>query len=154
MFFSKSKSSPLYVSRSDPLNILSSYSKHEFDLDGDTWPSVEHYYQGMKFEPGTLRSAVRDADHPLKAAKLAAKNKKQIRNDWNEVREVYMTRAIYIKCRTHPEAAEALLATDDKTIVENSQYDYFWGCGRDGRGHNTFGKLLMAVRERLKNERA
>ena len=63
-----------------------------------------------------------------------------------------MTRAVYIKCRTHEEVAAALLATGDQQIVESSQYDYYWGCGRDGRGHNAFGKVLMAVRDKLKQE--
>ena len=64
-----------------------------------------------------------------------------------------MTRGIYIKCRTHTEVADALLATGDQKIVESSQYDYYWGCGRDGRGHNTYGNVLMAVREKLQKER-
>lgn len=152
MIISRSESSPLYVSRTDPLDIHSSYSKHGFELDGDTWPSVEHYYQGMKFEPGDLRDAIRETDHPAKAKKLAEQNKKLIRDDWQKVKEVIMTRGIYIKCRTHTEAANALIATDEKKIIENSQFDYFWGCGRDGRGHNTFGKVLMAVRDKLRQE--
>ncbi|MES9968998.1 MAG: NADAR family protein [Candidatus Thiodiazotropha sp.] len=152
MIFSSSDSSPVYVSRADPLNPLSSYSKHGFDLDGDTWPSVEHYYQAMKFEPGELREAIRDADHPAKAKKLADKNKKLIRNDWQKVKEVIMTRGIYIKCRTHAEVADALIASNGQKIIENSQFDYFWGCGRDGRGHNTYGKVLMAVRDKLRQE--
>jgi hypothetical protein len=134
------------------LNPLSSYSKHEFNLDGETWQSVEHYYQAMKFKPGELRNAIRDADHPAKAQKLATNNKKQVRNDWKKVKEVIMTRGIYIKCRSHPEAANALLETADQKIIENSQFDYYWGCGRDGRGHNTFGKVLMSVREKLRQE--
>jgi ribA/ribD-fused uncharacterized protein len=63
-----------------------------------------------------------------------------------------MTRAVYTKCRAHPEVAERLLATGDAKLVENSQYDYFWGCGRDRRGHNTYGKVLMDVRSRLREE--
>lgn len=152
MFFSRSEAAPHYVSRTDPLNPLSSFSKHGFDLDGDTWPSVEHYYQAMKFKPGELRDNIRDSDHPAKAQKLAAKNKKSVRNDWKQVKEVIMTRGVYIKCRTHPDVANALLATEDRRIIENSQFDYFWGCGRDGRGHNTFGKVLMSVREKLRRE--
>ena len=31
-------------------------------------------------------------------------------------------------------------------------YDYYWGVGRDGRGHNVFGKVLMAVRDKLMQE--
>ncbi len=132
---------------------LASYSRHGFELDGEFWPSVEHYYQAMKFEPGELRIAIRDADHPAKAAELAARNKKIVRKDWKKVKEIFMTRGIYIKCRSHPEAAKALLDTGDQKIVENSQFDYYWGCGRDGRGHNTFGTVLMAVRDKLREER-
>ena len=69
-----------------------------------------------------------------------------------KMKEVIMTRGIYIKCRTHAEAANRLIATDEQKIIENSQFDYFWGCGRDGRGHNTFGKVLMAVRDKLRQE--
>ena len=58
-----------------------------------------------------------------------------------------MTRAVYIRARSHPELAQELLNTGDQTLVENSQYDYFWGCGRDRRGNNTYGKVLMNVRQ-------
>ena len=152
MFSTKPTIEPIYLSRVDALNSLASYSKHEFELDGESWPSVEHYYQGMKFEPGEVRDAVRQAESPAVAKELADKHKKAVRNDWMKVREVIMTRGIYIKCRTHPKVAQALLATGEKQIVETSQYDYFWGCGRDTRGHNTYGKVLMAVREKLREE--
>ena len=153
MFFSRSDK-PYYLSRSDVNHPLSSFSKAGFELDGSEWPSVEHYYQGMKFEEGELRESIRAADHPEKARQLAEDNKGAVRKDWNQVREVMMTRAVYIKCRTHEEVAAALLATGDQKIVESSQYDYYWGCGRDGRGHNAFGKVLMAVRDKLKQEQA
>jgi ribA/ribD-fused uncharacterized protein len=152
MFSSKPETAMYHVSRSDPLSLLSGYSRHGFELDGDFWPSLEHYYQGMKFEQGDLRIAIRDADHPAKAAKLAVKNKKGMRKDWKKVKETFMTRGLYIKCRTHPDVAETLLNTGDKKIVETSQFDYYWGCGRDGRGHNTYGKVLMAVRDKLREE--
>jgi predicted NAD-dependent protein-ADP-ribosyltransferase YbiA (DUF1768 family) len=56
----------------------------------------------------------------------------------------------FLKCRTHEDAAKALLATGDNRILEASQYDYRWGCGRDGRGNNAYGKILMAVRDKLR----
>ena len=143
-----------YLSRSDVNHPLSSYSRFEFELDDSKWPSVEHYYQGMKFEPGELRESVRMSDHPEKAKKLAKANKKLVRKDWEKVREVMMTRAVYIKCRTHETVATALLATGEQKIVESSQYDYFWGCGRDGRGRNAYGKVLMAVRAKLLQEQS
>ncbi len=63
-----------------------------------------------------------------------------------------MTRAVYTKCRTHPNIARELLATGDETLVDNNQYDYFWGCGRDRRGNNAYGKALMNVRAKLREE--
>lgn len=151
MFTSKPDNNYCLV-RTDVENPLSAYSKIGFELDGAEWPSVEHYYQGMKFDEGEVRESIRTADHPAKAAKLAKANKKQVRKDWPQVRQVMMTRAIYTKCRTHGAIAGQLLATGDRQIVETSMYDYYWGCGRDGRGHNTFGKVLMAVRDKLIEE--
>ena len=143
-----------YLSRTDVNHPLSGYSRFEFELDGSVWPSVDHYYQGMKFEQGDLRESIRSTDHPEKAKKLGKANKKLVRKDWAQVREVIMTRAVYIKCRTHEDVSAALLETGNQQIVENSQYDYYWGCGRDGRGHNAYGKVLMAVRDKLMQERS
>jgi len=64
-----------------------------------------------------------------------------------------MTRAVYTRARTHENIADMLLETGDKTIVEKSLYDYFWGCGRDGRGLNKYGQVLMNVRAKLLAER-
>jgi predicted NAD-dependent protein-ADP-ribosyltransferase YbiA (DUF1768 family) len=36
--------------------------------------------------------------------------------------------------------------------VETTLYDYFWGLGRDQRGHNTYGAVLTDVREKLQEE--
>jgi ribA/ribD-fused uncharacterized protein len=63
-----------------------------------------------------------------------------------------MTRAVYTKCRSHEDVARRLLDTGNKILVESNQFDYFWGCGRDRRGHNTYGKVLMDVRQRLREE--
>jgi ribA/ribD-fused uncharacterized protein len=152
MIFSANKQSVVQVSRSNPLDPLAAYSKHGFDLDDDHWPSVEHYYQAMKFEDPDLRAQIRDAPNPDAAVKLAKKNKRRIRADWKNVRVTMMTRGVYIKCRSHPEVARALMDTGARNILETSQYDYYWGCGRDGRGENAYGQVLMNVRERLHQE--
>ena len=140
------------VARADVNHPLSAWSSFGFELDGVEWPSVEHYYQAMKFEQKALRESIRSTGHPEKAAKLAKANRKLVRKDWSQVRQVIMTRAVYTKCRTHQEIADLLLSTGDQLIVDSTMFDYYWGIGRDGRGYNTFGKVLMAVRDKLMQE--
>lgn len=152
MLFTTPGPEPLYVSRNDDSNPLGSFSHHGFNLDEADWPTVEHYYQGMKFTDPDQRAAIRRVASAAEAKQLAKKHTRAVRKDWKKIRQTIMTRGIYIKCLTHPDVAKALLMTDTQKIVETSQYDYYWGCGRDGRGHNTYGKVLMAVREKLKTE--
>jgi ribA/ribD-fused uncharacterized protein len=140
------------VSMSDATDPLASFSKHGFELDGADWPSVEHYFQAMAFEDPALRELVRAAAHPAEARKQARKHRRKRRRDWDKVKVTVMTRGTYIKCRTHPEVAEALLETGELHIVETSLYDYFWGCGRDLRGHNHYGNVLLNVRDKLRAE--
>ncbi|MBZ2167442.1 NADAR family protein [Marinobacter sp. F4216] len=144
--------SNLYVTRSDLDNLLGTHAHYGFELEGKHWPTVEHYFQGMKFTDDAKQEEVRNATSPEKARKLGRKRHKSFRKDWKKVRETVMTRGVYIRARTHDELAEALLTTGDQIIMENSNYDYFWGCGRDRRGENRYGKVLMNVRAKLQEE--
>jgi len=144
----------IYFSRSDANEEFGSFSKHGFELEGKEWPSVEHYFQAMKFEDESFQEKIRQAANPKQARRLGRSRLKKIRKDWKKLKPVYMTRAVYTKCRTYPNIGEALLQTDKQRLVENSQYDYYWGCGRDRRGENQYGKVLMNVRNKLKEEQA
>ena len=152
MLFEPDTTQRYSLSRLDTTHPLAAYSKHAFELDGAEWPSVEHYYQAMKYSDEDYREQIRTAAHPADATKLGKSKKHGRRKDWDKVKETFMTRGTYIKCRTHPEVAEALLATGSMPIIETSQYDYYWGCGRDLRGENVYGKVLMNVRGQLQKE--
>ncbi len=142
-----------YFSRTDPNELLGTCAFFSFELEGKLWPSVEHYIQAMQFSDEARQEAIRIAPNPRTAQKLGKTGWfKRARDNWKETRVAYMTRGVYTRCRTHGEIRAALLATGDTPLVENSQYDYFWGCGRDRRGDNMYGKVLMQVRDKLREE--
>ncbi len=72
-----------------------------------------------------------------------------MRDDWEAVKEDVMINALRKKFQS-PELRQMLLSTGKQELIENSPYDRYWGCGRDGRGNNRLGKLLMQVREELR----
>ncbi|GAB3106172.1 NADAR family protein [Aestuariicella hydrocarbonica] len=141
-----------YFSRSDDTELLGTYYPLSFTLEGVEWPTVEHYFQAMKFEDSQYREKIRAATSPKQARKLGRNRFKRPRPDWKSIRTTIMTRAVYTRCKTHTQAYQALMDTDAKKIVESSSYDYFWGCGRDRLGHNHYGVILTKVRDKLREE--
>lgn len=150
--FPKLPDDAIFICRDDSAEPLASFSRHPFELDGMEWPSVEHYFQAMKFADSALREKIRSAPHPKIAQKIARWQFWKVRRDWKEVQRAMMTRGTWIKCHAYPEIARQLLDSGDRMIVESSLYDYYWGCGRDQRGHNYYGKMLMDVRNKLRQE--
>lgn len=142
----------LLINRLDTAEVLGCAIERPFQLDDHQWLTAEHYYQAMKY-PGHRRfDEIRSAVSAEAARKIGRGWLKRLREDWPRIRTVVMTRAIYTQARTHADFAEALLATDNRLIQDSSLYDYFWGTGRDQRGNNAYGKVLMDVREKLKLE--
>ncbi len=142
-----------YFSRLNADELLGTYCDFSFLLDGKLWPTVEHYISAMQFENNRQQEKIRC----LETAALATRAGKwswfkRQRPNWNNLRVVYMTRGVYTRCKTHDEVRKRLLDTADARLVENSQYDYYWGCGRDRRGENMYGKVLMNVRQKLQDE--
>ena len=143
----------VYFSRNDKAEVLGTFSPHPFMLEDKEWPTVEHYFHAMKFEDSLYQEKIRLASTPEKARKLGRTRFKKIRKDWSTVKAVFMTRAVYTKCRSYSVVSQALTNTGSKRLVENSQYDYFWGCGRDRRGENMYGQVLMNVRDKLEADK-
>lgn len=151
--FPKFESDAIFISRKDPDELLGTYSNHPIELDGLVWPTVEHYYQAMKFQNLDYKEKIRLSNTPNQAHKLGnAWFKKKVSN-WKNIERTVMNRGMYIKAKTYLAVQNKLIESGTKQIAESSQYDYFWGIGRDKRGDNHFGKILQNIRTKLIDER-
>lgn len=148
-FFPDTDENAIYFSMFDEQQLWCRTTSKPFNLEGVEWPSLEHYFQAMRFTDQAYQKRICAAGSPEAVTKLAKTWLKSKRKDWKQVRATVMTRGLYMQCQMYPEMAQALLETDDNRLVENSLYDYFWGCGRDRRGENQYGKVLMNIRSRL-----
>lgn len=128
---------------------LSNFYQSLFELDGRTWPTVEHYFQAMKSATIDGMHLVREAATPGEAKRLG--RRVTIRPDWDAVRLSVMRRGVAAKFTHDGPLGRWLLDTGDALLVEgNTWNDRFWGvCG--GTGENWLGTLLMARRAELRS---
>lgn len=115
-------------------------------LDGDEYPTVEHAYQASKttnpddrrfFRFGTARDAKRMGRSVI------------LRSDWEEVKLNIMLNLLRQKF-TDTDLTKRLLDTKDAELVEGNYWnDTYWGVC-NGVGDNHLGKLLMQVRDELR----
>ena len=139
-----------YSTRGD-YGCFSNFSYHGFELNGEYWPTTEHYFQAQKFPNTPHCDQIRQVKTPKEAANMGRDRKRPLRPDWEQVKDDIMRNAVLCKFETHADIREILLATDDEKIVENAPGDYYWGCGKDGSGKNMLGQILMEVREILRS---
>ncbi len=128
---------------------FSTYHPVKLVLDGKTWPTVEHYFQAMKFpEHPEHQETIRVAKTPAQAKRLGKTTEVPMRADWNTYRDEVMYRAIKEKfSERHPTLRKKLMDTGNAFLREASPQDNYWGIGRKKLGQNKLGKILMRVRD-------
>lgn len=76
----------------------------------------------------------------------------QLRDDWEDVKNDIMYEICKAKFSQNIELKKKLLATGDKHLEEGNTWgDKIWGTV-NGVGENRLGKILMKIREELRNE--
>ena len=112
------------------------------------YPTVEHYFQAAKTLDKNERKRISILETPGKAKR--AGRHMALRPDWEEVKTEVMRRAL-LKKFSDPFMREKLLETGDAELVEGNYWgDTCWGVC-NGVGENRLGKLLMGIRESLKD---
>lgn len=130
---------------------LSNFAPVSVCQNGVVYPSVEHAYMSAKSDsidwkmfckhtksPGTVKKASRDI---------------QLVANWDAIKVEVMGNCLRDKFLQEPYKT-LLLRTGDVHIQEGNRWgDKFWGVDlRTGKGLNTLGKLIMEIREELKEE--
>jgi N-glycosidase YbiA len=142
-----------YGTKEVPYGCFSNFSAHPFTLENNQWQTSEHYFQAMKFYPDwTHVRAIRDMKSPMQAAKAGRSRARPLREDWEEIKDDVMRKAVLAKFRQHPNIALILLETGNEELIENTTHDHYWGCGSSGTGKNMLGIILMETREILRTE--
>lgn len=139
-----------YTTHEEPYGCFSNFSQHGIEMDGVWWPTTEHYFQAQKFAGTPYVAQIQRLLTPKQAAEMGRKRALPLRPDWEQVKDKVMFEAVLRKFETHKELRVLLLSTDNEEIVESAPGDYYWGCGADGSGQNKLGKILMEVRNVLR----
>ena len=122
-------------------------------LTKQIWPSVEHYFQAMKFpDVPAFQEEFLNVGTGIQARKIGNEPSYPIRGDWAQIKDRVMKGAVMAKFRQNLELLAVLQGTGDR-IIEYVSADPYWGIGKNRKGQNKLGLLLMEVRKELKDVR-
>jgi ribA/ribD-fused uncharacterized protein len=129
---------------------LSNFWYSKVYLDGKEYSTVEHAYQASKTLDENERKMIRQLASPAEAKKIGLKV--ILREDWDIIKLIIMEDLIFQKFNNNIKLKRKLLNTKDAVIEEGNYWgDTYWGiCNNEGENH--LGKILMRVRDKLKNE--
>ena len=122
-------------------------------VDGTDYvfPTVEHYYQAMKFYASDKRfDVILKLKNPDEVRLLTktAEYKINRRKDFDINKFNIMEKALYAKFIQNPDAAELLKSTGDAILIKSCPVCYKCGFG-EGSGMNRMGKVLMKIRSEI-----
>ena len=139
----------------DEYRFLSNFYQSPVTLDGLTYPNAEAAFQAQKCAKEEDKVKYTLVKNPV-VAKRMGKKEPNLPENWREISYGIMLEIIRAKFSL-PEMKEKLLATGKAELVEgNNHHDNLWGdctCSRCAArvGQNRLGKILMQVREELRN---
>lgn len=126
---------------------LSNFYETPVTWNGLTYLNNEAAFQSAK--TFSDRECFTNLD-PSSAKKLG--RKVQLRSDWENVKDDVMYEICKAKFSQNTELKKRLLSTGNEHLEEGNTWgDRIWGTV-NGIGENRLGKILMRIREELRNE--
>ncbi len=141
---------------------LSNFHLVDVEYEGDIYPSVEHAYMAAKSDD-TIRHNGRDrtwksvcADPMVTAGEVKRLSREvNLIPNWDVIKFQVMYLCLKSKFSKDP-LKGMLLATDDQNLQEGNWWsDRVWGVDlkvNPNIGENHLGRLLMKVRDEIKNQ--
>lgn len=139
-----------FYSTQKPYGEFSNFALYPVFIDGEWWPTSEHYYQAHKYESKELMAWVQEAPTPMEAALRGRDKNIPKRPDWEERKDEFMEKAVWDKFTRYPELKKLLLSTGNARLFEHTKNDCYWGDCEDRSGKNKLGLLLEKIRASLK----
>ena len=141
-----------FYSTKDAYGCFSNFAAYPFKINNKIWKTSEHYFQAQKFAGTEHEEELRLVASPMVVARMGRSRQRPLRKDWEITKDDIMREALRAKFTQNEELKKILLDTGDAELVEHTTNDSYWGDGGDGSGKNMLGKLLMELRDELKNE--
>jgi ribA/ribD-fused uncharacterized protein len=135
-------------------------SGYPLQINGVRVLTTEALYQACRFPHlPEIQLEIIGQHSPMTAKMKSKPHRKDSRPDWDDVRYKVMRWCLRVKlAQNYEEFGRLLLATRDRPIVEQSRKDDYWGAkladeaGDTLIGQNVLGRLLMELREKLKED--
>jgi len=131
---------------------LSNFWRTDIMFKGKTFPTLEHAYQSCKCNSKLDIKKILQCKTPGEAKRLGRRIEFSLFH-WEKVRIKIMKDLLTIKF-SDLFLRRKLLSTGEALLEEGNYWgDTFWGIDlKSGRGKNVLGRLLMEIREELRNE--
>jgi ribA/ribD-fused uncharacterized protein len=140
--------------------------EHEapLQIDGITFPTVEHYYQWSKakqFGDAAAQAKILKTPSAKSVKAIGRKVTPFDEAQWKDRKDTVMRAALRAKLMQHPEILKTLRDTGDRPLAEADPRSKYWGIGTSSDtskakdparwpGQNRLGKLLEELRTELK----
>jgi ribA/ribD-fused uncharacterized protein len=143
---------------------FSNMHEAKIQVDGITFPTVEHYFQWSKakmFGDTDIQAKILKTASPKSVKSYGKKVKGFDEESWNAKKDEVMRTAVKAKLMQHPDILKKLRDTGDRPIAEADPRGKYWGIGTSSDtskakdvakwpGQNKMGKILMELRTELK----
>lgn len=131
-------------------NFLSNFYSAPIEYEGLKFSCTEVAYMFFKVGDKTIKEKIYLSQDPKEAKRLG---KAKPRKDWDEIKLSLMEDLIRCKFTQNENLKKKLLETGNQEIQEGNWWkDTFWGVDENTKvGENHLGKIIMKIREELKN---